>query len=52
MRVVGRRTDNNSSIPTIDVLAATPDKNMFLLPADKQVMSGDTIGKNLSGGIG
>lgn len=52
MRVVGRRTDNNSSIPLIDVLAATPDRNMFLLPADQQVMPGDTIGRNLTGGIG
>lgn len=52
MRVIGRRTDNNSSIPLIDVLAATPDKNMFLLPAGTQVMPGDTIGKNLTGGIG
>jgi hypothetical protein len=52
MRVVGRRTDNNSSIPMIDVLAATPDKNMFLLPAGTQVMPGDTIGKSLSGGVG
>ncbi|MBK9576055.1 MAG: hypothetical protein IPO40_03180 [Fibrobacteres bacterium] len=49
MRVVGRRTDNNSAIPRIDVLAATPDRNMFLLPADKQVMSGDTIDRNLPG---
>ncbi|MBK8803525.1 MAG: hypothetical protein IPN71_15995 [Fibrobacteres bacterium] len=52
MRVVGRRTDNNTSIPMIDLLAATPDRNMFLLPSDKQVMPGDTIGRNLTGGVG
>jgi len=49
MHVIGRRTDNNSAIPKIDVLAATPDKNMYLLPSQKQIMPGDTIDKNLPG---
>jgi hypothetical protein len=49
MHVRGLRTDNGTTISTIDVLSATPDKNTFLIAGNKQIAPGDTIGKALAG---
>ena len=45
MHVIGKRNDNGTTIP-LDVLTASPDKNMFL-STGVQVESGDTIATNL-----
>ena len=49
MHVRGLRTDNGSIISTIDVLAATPNRNTFLAASDKQIAPGDTIAKPMTG---
>lgn len=49
MWVRGLRTDNGTTISKLDILAATPDKNTFLVTGNKQIAPGDTIGKDLPG---
>lgn len=46
MHVRGLRTDNGTAI-SLDVLAASPDRNTFLVAGNKQIAPGDTIGKNI-----